>query len=243
MTTSEHTRPSTFRAVVFDLFGTLVDAPSQQDRHDAAHELADALGVPTTAVRDALARSWRDRHLGQWDTVDHIAAGLARLCRATRPDLPRAGRLIENRARQRLRWDASVLTMLTQLADKGLAVMVLSDAAADTAHAWPNGAPTWLPVLFSCQAQAVKPDPALYQRVLHQLAVPAQAVLYCGDGGGDELAGARRAGMTAVHVPVRGGPNAVTHHRVDWNGPHLQCAEHAPRLVTGSDLVAAASRS
>lgn len=238
MTTSEHT-PFSWRAVVFDLFGTLVNSPSAQDRHDAAHELADALGVPAETVSQALARSWGDRHLGRWSTVDHIAAGLARLCGAMRPDLSRVGRLIENRARRRLRWDASVLAMLTQLANRGLAVMVLSDAAADTAHVWPNGAPASLPVLFSCQHHAVKPDPALYRRVLHQLDVPAQTVLYCGDGGGDELAGAQRAGMTAVRVPARGGPDAVTHHHLDWNGLLLECAEEVPHLVGDVGRVAA----
>lgn len=238
MTTSEHP-PSAFRAVVFDLYGTLVNAPSQQDRRDAAHELANAFGVPTETVSHALGHSWRDRHLGQWNTIDHIADGLARLCGAARPDLPRAGRLIENRARLRLRWAPSVLAMLTQLAERGLAVMVLSDAAADTAQAWAGCAPAWLPVLFSCQEHSVKPDPALYRRVLQQLDVPAETVLYCGDGGGDELAGAQQAGMTAVRVPVRGGPDAVTHHHLDWNGPILECTEQVPRLVDDVSLVAA----
>ena len=44
-------------------------------------------------------------------------------------------------------------------------------------------------------------------------------MLYCGDGGGDEIAGARRAGMIAV----LGGHGAVTYHRADENGLGICC--------------------
>jgi putative hydrolase of the HAD superfamily len=218
------------RAVVFDLFGTLIAAPSRRDRADAATELADAFGVAPDAVRDALGLSWRERHLGQWATVSAIAAGLAEKSGARNPDLVAAEQRIRHRAGQRLRWDRPILAMLDRLADNEVAVAVLSDASADIADAWPRCAPP-LPADFSCREHAVKPDPVLYERVLDRLGMPATAVLYCGDGGGDELAGAQRAGMTAVGVPVRGGPTAVTHHRAAWDGLCLDGAEHLPRLL------------
>lgn len=227
MTTSEH-RPVS--AVVFDLFGTLVAAPSRRDRADAATELADAFAVSPDAVRDALGLTWRQRHLGQWATVEAIAAGMAEKSGARDPDLAAAEQRIRHRARQRLRWDRAVLVMLDHLAEIGVAVAVLSDASADIADAWPRYAPP-LPALFSCQEHAVKPDPVLYERVLERLGLPAEAVLYCGDGGGDELAGAQQAGMTAVGVPVRGGPTAVAHHRAAWDGLRLEAAEHVPQLL------------
>jgi putative hydrolase of the HAD superfamily len=218
------------QAVVFDLFGTLVAAPSRRDRADGASELADAFGVSPDRVRDALVLSWRERHLGQWGTVDAIAAGLAQRSGARSPDLITAERLIRHRARQRLRWDRAILAMLDHLTGNGVAVAVLSDASADIADAWPRYAPP-LPALFSCREQAVKPNQVLYERVLERLGMPAEAVLYCGDGGGDELAGAQRAGMTAVGVPVRGGPTAVTHHLTAWDGLRVDTAEHIPRLL------------
>ncbi|WIV60709.1 HAD family hydrolase [Amycolatopsis nalaikhensis] len=219
------------RAVVFDLFGTLVAAPSHRDRADAATELADAFGVAPDAVRAALGLSWRERHLGQWATVSAIAAGLAEKSGARNPNLVAAEQRIRHRARQRLRWDRAILAMLDRLAKDDVAVAVLSDASADIADAWPRCAPP-LPALFSCREHAVKPDPVLYERVLDRLGMPATAVLYCGDGGGDELAGAQRAGMTAVGVPVRGGPTAVAHHRAAWDGLRVDGAEHIPRLLS-----------
>jgi putative hydrolase of the HAD superfamily len=120
--------------------------------------------------------------------------------------------------------------MLDDLAGHGVAVAVLSDASADIADAWPRYAPP-LPALFSCQEHAAKPDPVLYEGVLDRLGLPARAVLYCGDGGGDELAGAQRAGMPAVGVPVRGGPTAVAHHRAAWDGLRLGAAEQISRLL------------
>ncbi|MFF1612217.1 HAD family hydrolase [Amycolatopsis sp. NPDC058278] len=227
MTTSERQSVS---AVVFDLFGTLVAAPSRRDRADAATELADAFGVSPDAVRDALGLTWRERHLGQWATVEAIAAGLAEKSGAHSPNLTAAAQRIRHRARQRLRWNRAILSMLNDLAGHGVAVAVLSDASTDIADAWPRYAPP-LPAFFSCREHVVKPDPVLYERVLDRLGLPARAVLYCGDGGGDELAGAQRAGMTAVGVPVRGGPTAVAYHRATWDGLRLDAAEHIPRLL------------
>jgi putative hydrolase of the HAD superfamily len=103
VTTSERQPVS---AVVFDLFGTLVAAPSHRDRADAATELADAFGVSPDAVRDALGLTWRERHLGQWATVEAIATGLAEKSGAHSPNLAAAEQRIRYRARQRLRWIA-----------------------------------------------------------------------------------------------------------------------------------------
>ncbi|MFI6030857.1 HAD family hydrolase [Amycolatopsis magusensis] len=219
------------RAVVFDLFGTLVNAPSRQDRSDAATELAAAFGTDAEQVRQALARSWRDRHLGTLASVPAIAGHLADRCGAAHPDLASAATLIRRRARRRLACDRSVLTMLTTLHARRTAVAILSDAAAETAEAWPHTALAPLPVFFSCHEHAVKPDPVLYTRVLDHLGVPAPQVLYCGDGGGDELAGAARAGLVAVAVPSRGAPDVLAHNISAWHGPTLPHVEHIAELL------------
>jgi FMN phosphatase YigB (HAD superfamily) len=56
------------RAVVFDLFGTLVNARSHQDQTQAAEDLAAAFDVTADQVHPALADSWPDRHLGRWES-------------------------------------------------------------------------------------------------------------------------------------------------------------------------------
>ena len=49
--------------------------------------------------------------------------------------------------------------------------------------------------MFSCTVGFVKPEKEIYMAVLENLGVPAQRCLFVGDGGNDELAGARSVGM------------------------------------------------
>ena len=44
----------------------------------------------------------------------------------------------------------------------------------------------------------LKPDPRIYQQVLQALGVSPEDTIFVGDGGSNELAGARRAGLTAL---------------------------------------------
>ncbi|MFE7130786.1 HAD family hydrolase [Streptomyces sp. NPDC057638] len=224
--------------MVFDLFGTLVDAPSGPERARLASGLECALGVARGRAREALSASWRARHEGALETVPDIARDLAGRCGARGPDLDQAVAVLREHARRRLEAADSVLGVLGGLRRRGVPVAVLSDAAAETAEAWPVCALSGLvdAVFFSCREGAVKPSPVLYMRVLAALGVPADRVLYVGDGGGDELAGARRAGMTAVGVPCRGGVSAVAYGVRAWSGACVGGMEEVPGLVFGGVL-------
>ena len=57
--------------------------------------------------------------------------------------------------------------------------------------------------LVSCEIGALKPDPVTYATVLDGLGVEAADAVFVGNGGSDELAGARRAGFgRVVHCNV-----------------------------------------
>lgn len=51
-------------------------------------------------------------------------------------------------------------------------------------------------VTFSYQAGAAKPSPAIYLAACSRLGVDPEQVAFVGDGGSDEIPGARRAGLT-----------------------------------------------
>jgi putative hydrolase of the HAD superfamily len=54
--------------------------------------------------------------------------------------------------------------------------------------------------LFSCHVGLVKPEPAIYARCVQALGVAPTECLFVGDGGSDELTGARNAGMSTAFV-------------------------------------------
>ncbi|MGW9349024.1 HAD family hydrolase [Nocardiopsis flavescens] len=225
--------PSRRRGIIFDLFGTLVAAPTIDDRRAAAGEIAAVTNAPPGTVEQLLVESWTQRHDGTLATLDALAGHLA--VRSGSPaSASTLARLIEGRASARLKADDGVITVLQELRARGMRIAVLSDASADIAEAWPGSPLARLVDLatFSCVARSLKPDPGLYERSVQGLALDSGQLLYCGDGGGDELRGATRAGIRAVRVHRRG-PGGLAYGERLWDGP---CIHNVEELL-GSPLL------
>ncbi|MBV2365336.1 HAD family hydrolase [Streptomonospora nanhaiensis] len=216
-------------AVVFDLFGTLVAAPTARERARAAARLAGAAGCAPARVEHYLTGTWRPRHDGTLPGLDALAAHLAAAVGAPESAVAPVAAELRALGEERIRPDPPVRAALEALRGRGVAVGVLSDAAAEVAAAWPRGPLSALAdaAVFSCEAGAVKPDPLLYRRIGAALGVPAHRTLYVGDGGGDELRGALAAGMTPVAVRRRGGA-ALVFGETPWPGPVLPGVEDVP---------------
>ncbi|MEU3017321.1 HAD family hydrolase [Nocardiopsis sp. NPDC007018] len=220
---------STHQGVVFDLFGTLVDAPTSEDRRAMAQEIATVTDARHEAVETLLVDSWAERHDGRLRTRASLASHFARRCGA--PSMTNeVERLLERRAAERLEADDSVIHLMRGLRARGLRVGVLSDASADIAQEWPHCrlAQVVDAAVFSCQARRIKPHPDLYSRVSAQLAIIPERLSYCGDGGGDELRGAVAVGLRAIGVRRRGGHGALAFGAQQWNGPMLARVEDLP---------------
>ncbi|MEV2279209.1 HAD family hydrolase [Nocardiopsis sp. NPDC049922] len=219
-------QPRQRRGIVFDLFGTLVAAPTIDDRQAAAREIATVTGALPCMVEQLLVESWPQRHDGTLPTLDTLADYLAVQSGAP-GSASKLARLLASQAASRLEADDGVITALQKLRSHGLRIAVLSDASADIAHAWPRS--SLFPLVdfatFSCVARSVKPDAGLYERCVQGLALAARRLLYCGDGGGDELWGATRAGMRAVRVHRRGGPGSLAYGERPWDGPCIPGVE------------------
>ena len=224
--------------VVFDLFGTLVPAPSRAERGKAACRLAACLYVPVARVDHALSTSWRVRHDGTLRDTAAVAGYLARACAADPATIPALAACLTDLAAPRLRADSGVLEAVRRLREAGIRVGLLTDAAANVADVWPGCELDSVvdAAVFSCRYGRLKPHPELYAAVLDRLAVSADMAVYCGDGGGAELAGARRVGMRAVRVRRRGGRAALAFGETAWTGLTIVGVEDLPALLTSGQL-------
>lgn len=219
---------------MFDLFGTLVAAPTPADRAHAAARLATAAGCNPSAAENYLHTTWSPRHDGTLPTLPDLATDLARaLCGPADAVIEAVADEFYRLGQARLIPTPSVTQVLTTLRDQGLRLGVLSDASAEIAAAWSHSPLSALVdiAVFSCQAGSVKPDQQLYRLVRDQLETPADQILYVGDGGGDELVGALTAGMTAVAVRRRGPATALAFNARDWHGPILDDVEQVPAYL------------
>ena len=221
-------------AVVFDLFGTLLTAPTPGELTHAASRLAALTGCETAAIERYCHDTWHVRHDGTLPTLADLAAHLAHASGAPPLAIKPVTNELRALGRARLMPAPSVINALKSLRSKGVRLGILSDASAEIAATWQESplADMVDAAVFSCVAGAVKPDQRLYGRIRDELGVPAHRTLYVGDGGGDELRGALAADMAAVAVRCRGPADALTFGHTHWPGPFLEAAENVPAYLT-----------
>ncbi len=190
-------------AVIFDLFHTLVSVRQTWDtRRPMAHEI---LGVSREAWTRELEANLHDLYVGL--KKDPITA-VADMARAIDPAISNtaieaaADSIVDTFSRALLRVPVETITVLSQLRTLGKRIGLVSNASVMEVTAWERSpiAPFFDSVIFSCFAGCVKPDREIYEMCLEKLAVRPDQTVFVGDGGSDELEGARNVGITAVMV-------------------------------------------
>jgi putative hydrolase of the HAD superfamily len=215
-----------YQAVIFDLFGTLVENFSRAEYEKTLAEMANILNAPP----DAFIRLWSDTFNRRATGVFKSAGACARhICREL--DVPVTGEQIERVGR--IRYDYTFKNMkprpdaaatLTALKSRGHKTGLISDCTAETPVAWQFSplAPLFDVTVFSCRAGVKKPDARIYQLAAEKLAVKPEECLYIGDGSSRELTGASGVGMRAVIIRApEEVADAHTIEREEWRGPSV----------------------
>src|SRR5262245_13644216 len=188
-----------FRAVVFDLWGTLV-TPPKHAFDEFRRTWSEALDVPTERLDEVWldVEGYRRRETGP--IRDAIADVGERLAIDVEVEAMLALRLAF--MRDVLVPDDGVIETLTELRRRGIPTALVSNSTEDVALVWAETPFAGMldPAVFSATAGFMKPDREIYELALRQLPVPALETLFVGDGANDELEGARVAGMTPVLV-------------------------------------------
>jgi putative hydrolase of the HAD superfamily len=91
---------------------------------------------------------------------------------------------------------------LKELKSRGLRLAMLSNCSSEevTAIRQSRLSSFFDTLVLSYEVGLAKPDPSIYRKVLGELHLAAEECLYIGDGGSNELEGARAAGMVAVQA-------------------------------------------
>jgi putative hydrolase of the HAD superfamily len=212
----------TYRAVVFDFFGTLTEAVQRGPAHD---RVAAMLGCPAPAFARALDETFTDRSTGSLGDAIGSLGVVARLA-GGRPTIATlraayAARVDAVRADTRLRPDA--VSVLRSLRRRGLRTAVVSDCTPELAEFWPE-----LPIaglvdarVFSIEERRHKPHPWMYSAATARLDVEPASCLYAGDGGSHELSGAAAAGMAAVKLAASDLGRHLIFRPDPWQGPEI----------------------
>ena len=200
-----------YDAVVFDLWGTLVDELTHPEAHRLVYrqktdETADLLGVD----RDEFARAWGatapDRMVGR---VPSTEATLRLICEQLGAEpgadaVKAAAQIRYEYVRDALSPRPGTVEAMETLRESGYRVGLISNCTEEVSRLWETTpfAPLVDTAVLSFDAGVAKPDPRIYRLALDGLGVRAGRCLFVGDGSDGELTGAAEAGMTAVLIRV-----------------------------------------
>jgi putative hydrolase of the HAD superfamily len=193
------------RAIAFDLFHTLVDPDDfRPPEFRRAREVARLLGVPVDPFVERWAAGFPERLVTAAPSVAERAMALAKELGAS-PDPAGApavaallGRFTDLALLSPRR---SVLATIERLRTDGWVLGLLSNCDELERRRWPDSPLSRLlpAALFSCDLGLAKPDPAAFRSLVPRWGgVPLEEAIFVGDGGHDELEGARRAGFAKV---------------------------------------------
>ncbi len=183
-----------YRAVVFDLFGTLVD-----DALPGIYPLmAQTLGLPLAEFHEGWKKLYPDRTMGQKSFAECIRAmGFSGPCVDEAATI-RTGEVIRslNAVKQ------ETLAVLERLTAASVRLGLLSNASVEVPQFWPASplAPFFPDPVFSCSVGLMKPQPDIYRLTCARLGLKPSDCVFVGDGGDDEIVGASAVGMPAVQV-------------------------------------------
>ena len=213
------------RAVIFDLFGTLVYNTPLADSDNVLKQMASVLLAP----HEDFATSWHgmfsERMTGTFKNyqgcIRHICADLKVLVDEEQVELAAKTRFDMTR-NELITLHEGALDVLSHLRARGYRTGLVSNCSFEATRIWGETrlAPLIDVAVFSCSVGMMKPDPRIYGLVTEQLNVKPQDCLYVADGIGQELATATRIGMRSIQILVPG-ENEYDRYREKWNGPTI----------------------
>ena len=223
-----------YKAVIFDLFGTLVPTFSENKYRSLIMQTASSLSAPPEPFWELWSATFNESFLG---TIPDSKAKIVLICGKLGLNPPPAviseqtQLLFEHEAAAMIP-RAEAIGVLSELRQKQHKVGLISDCASETVVLWGNTIiRSFFDVtVFSCVAGIKKPDPRIYHLAMEKLKVKPQDCLYIGDGSSRELTGALSVGMHPVKIRV---PGEISYFidEDDWDGMVISSLRDVLALV------------
>jgi len=188
------------KAIYFDLFFTLIVPTYQKTNNEY-----DILNLSVNeweqyAENDIL---YHERALGSVKTEEEIIDKIMSLMPFEVSVIQKKQVLFarEQRMKNALKMiSKEVLDILEKLKLKDIKLGLISNADCIDCKYW-NQSPLFKyfnDSIFSCNVGLLKPDRQIYELAMQRLNIPPEQCLFVGDGGSNELYGAKQAGMGTV---------------------------------------------
>ncbi|MEE8045837.1 MAG: HAD family hydrolase [Dehalococcoidia bacterium] len=226
-----------YKAVLFDLFGTLIQAPPMTKYNQMVAEIAGILNQPLDSFKDPWMSINDGRLDGSFGSSEGDILAVAELVGAEVSESQMAQCMDMRRSTtgEFLKPKDGAIEMLEELRQMGCSLGLVTDCVYDVPAIWPDTqfAGYFTATHFSCETHVRKPDSRTYLGVLETLEISASVALFVGDGGSDELNGAVRAGLDALMIAdiLETVGNTLRVGVTEWSGPAAASMPEITRYV------------
>ncbi len=221
-------------AVIFDLFGTIVDGFAASSA-GYQEQFAAALGVP----HDELSQHWRQltdrRTLGEFQTVEksieHICGLLG--ARVTAEQMKQAVEIRLRLTRHALTPKPDAVATLAQLRSDDFKIGLLSNCSIEIPIVWPETefAELFHSIVFSSRERIKKPAPQIYHLACERLGVKPEECLYIADGENYELTAAAQVGMQPVLIKTAESHSEIRREAREWQGKSISTLSEVSGII------------
>ncbi|MFC2021065.1 HAD family hydrolase [Chloroflexota bacterium] len=228
-----------YKAVIFDLFGTLIENFTKERHENVLRQMAAVLSVPSEDFIRLWYQTFNDRCTGFFkspeENIDYVCRELGA---SIDKDKKNEAALIRyHLTESTLLPVPGAIETLIWLKSEGYKMGLVTDCSAEVPSAWNDTpfSPLFDATVFSCRAGLKKPDPRIYLLAAEQSAVKPEDCLYIGDGSSNELTGAAAVGMHPVLIRDPQEESGIV-HRVEaeadrWKGPVISSLKEVLELA------------
>ncbi len=193
-----------YKAIIFDLFGTLVDNFSFKKYKSMLSDMSHILEVEPAEFISGWMDSFEMRVLGKFkgpqENIEYICDRMGKI--VGKEQIEKAAIIRSDFDKNALKPRKNYIKVLNKLIDLGYKLGLISDCSYEIVRTWKNtelGKIFDKPVL-SAEIGIKKPDIRIYQIACKRLNVEPNQCIYVGDGSSNELTGAAIAGMTLIKI-------------------------------------------
>jgi putative hydrolase of the HAD superfamily len=193
-----------YKAVIFDLFGTLVEIFSRREYEDTLAAMAAVLKIPYDEFYKRWMQTAGQRTTGLFRTLEDNLEYICRELNVTvsLEQINTAKQIRFNFVARALTPRRDAVAVLSRLKSAGYKIGLISNCSGEPPLLWPGTpfAPLFDVAIFSSAVGLQKPDPQIFLMAMQRLEVEPLECLYVGDGDSDELTAAANMGMSPVLI-------------------------------------------
>ena len=225
-----------YSAVIFDLFGTLVDDFAASIRATNT-DLATALNAPSEPFTEMWRQTSEMRTKGAFQTVE---ASIEYVCdaigvRVVEQQMKKAVEIRLQQIRHALEPKPDAISTIAQLKANDYKIGLLSNCSIEIPILWQDTPFAGLmdAAVFSSRERLRKPDPRIYLLACDRLGIIPGDCLYVADGENHELAAAAKVGLHSVLLrnSSRDNNRELLREAREWQGGIVETLSEVVDLV------------